>query len=89
MGLTMRIEFASILVGFAFAGCGAGMQTVCGVPYSDNGAGAVVSADDVSALPGASFKVIDARTWQLEQGGFSSAQDGACQFGVRSGHVYR
>ena len=65
------------------------MQTVCGVSYSDNGAGAVVKASDVAPLAFASYRVINSSTWQLEQGGFASASDMTCQFGVKSGHIYR
>jgi hypothetical protein len=89
MGLTIMKKFCSVLSFLVLSGCGVGMQTVCGVPFSDNGAGSIVNAQDVAPLPGASFKTVDTNTWQLEQGGFASASDGGCQFGVRNGHVYR
>lgn len=85
--ITWRVFFVSLLL--LSSSCGSGVQTVCGIPFSDNGAGAVVDLHDVNPLPESSFKVIDGNTWQLEQGGFYSNADPTCQFGVKDGHIYQ
>jgi hypothetical protein len=69
--------------------CGAGVQTVCGINYSDNGAGTLVDIQDVAPLPFASYHMVSESMAMLDSGGFSAAADMSCQFGVRAGHIYR